>query len=571
MTCKDWQGVRVTSSVDTATILIIDDSPEDRDIYRQFLLRDVHHTYQVLEADTGEEGLQWLQHNTCDLILLDFQLPDMDGIEVLATFQQISNRVIPVVMLTGQGNEAIAVQAMKQGVCDYLVKQQVTSESLQSAVRNALTQAELQTQLDRSQKRQSLIASVALRIRQTLDLDEVLERAVVEVRQLLECDRILVYQFVANMSGTIVAESVDARWPSALGQEITDTCFQNGAGKYYAQGKYSAIRDIHQAQLSPCHINVLERFNVRANLVVPILFASQKASNQTIPDLSPRLWGLLMAHQCDRPRSWTTEEIQLIEALSVQLAIAIQQAELLSRTEIALQREQELKTLKSQIVATISHEYRAPLASILASASTLITHQQNLPAARQEKFLQIIAQKARHMGSLVDDMLFMNRMEIGQIRLNPIPIDLEKFLSDQIEESKIEAPDYTIDLEVTGTVEPFQGDPKVLRQICGNLLSNAIKYSPTQKQINIHLNGQSSQIILVFQDRGIGISLANRDRLFQPFYRGDNVGKIPGTGLGLSIVKSCVEISGGEISCNSQPGQGTRITVGLPRKGPGSI
>ncbi len=559
------QEVSKTSSDKPITILIIDDSPEDRDIYRQFLLQNADPAHQVLEADTGEEGLQCLQQYGCDLVLLDFQLPDMDGLEVLTALNQSMGGSIPVIMLTGRSDAATAVQAMKQGVYDYLVKQQVTPDTLQSAVRNALARADLQTQLAQSQHRQSFISSIALRIRQTLDLDEVLERATVEAHNLLGCDRILVYKFAADMSGTIVAESVDAKYQSVLGQEIIDTCFQNGLGKHYAQGQSCVISDIYQAQLSPCHINLLKQFNIRANLVVPIVLTSQQLHHPPIQSPSPQLWGLLIAHQCDQPRVWTTEEIQLIELLSVQLAIAIRQAELLSRTKIALQREQELNELKSQIVATISHEYQAPLASILAAASTLKVHQQALSATRRENFLDIIAQKARHMSSLVDDMLFMNQMELGQIPLKLAPINIAKFLQESIEDYREQNSGHVINFEITGNVDSFHGDLKVLEQIFNNLFSNAIKYSPTGNRIDVRLSGQNSQIILVIEDQGIGISPADQTHLFQPFHRGSNVETIPGTGLGLSIVKACVEMSGGKISYHSQLGQGTRITVGLPR------
>ncbi|AFY36765.1 multi-sensor signal transduction histidine kinase [[Leptolyngbya] sp. PCC 7376] len=546
------------------TVLIIDDSPDERDIYEQFLLRDTHQSYLTVGTDTGEDGLQLLDAHVCHLILLDFNLPDMNGLEFLEILQT-SNTQIPVVMMTGQGNEAIAVQAIKQGAYDYLVKRQITPESLQSTVRNVLKQSNLQTRLHKSKQRQSLITSIALRIRQSLDLEQVLEQATVETRQLLECDRVLLYKCELDMSGVIVAESVNSQYQSTLGQKIVDTCFQNNGAQYYVQGKCTTINDIQRAGLTSCHIELLERFQVKANLVVPILLTTT-SRNSSDQSQSTQLWGLLIAHQCDEPRCWTIEETELIKLLSLQLAIAIQQAELLSKTERSLQREQELNALKSQIIGTVSHEYRSPLASILASASTLRIHGASLPEAAQKKLLNMIENKVRHMNHLIEDMLFFNQIERGQIPIQSTPVNISDFLLEQIEEYKLKKPSYAINLEVKGTIEPFENDPKILGQIFNNLLSNAIKYSLDSRHIDIQLKGLASQVIVIIKDYGIGIDIDDQDSIFEPFHRGANVGTIPGTGLGLSIVQGCLDMCGGKISYTSEPNQGTKVTVGFPRK-----
>ncbi|BDI14607.1 hypothetical protein ANSO36C_04090 [Nostoc cf. commune SO-36] len=182
--------------LDIRTLLIIDDSAADRKIYRRYLLKDPHQSYQILEADCAEEGLALCQKVPCDVILLDFCLPDMSGLELFDQMQQeIFKTSVPVIMLTGRGDEEIAVQVMKRGALDYLVKQHLTQDVLQLAVRNAIRQSSLQAQLIKTQERQRLIATTALRIRQSLNLEQILNTAVAEVQQLLKCDRVMVYQF----------------------------------------------------------------------------------------------------------------------------------------------------------------------------------------------------------------------------------------------------------------------------------------------------------------------------------------------------------------------------------------
>ncbi|AFY47370.1 PAS domain S-box [Nostoc sp. PCC 7524] len=135
------------------TLLIIDDSPEDREVYRRYLQQDQEHCYTIIEQESGEEALALCQQFSPDGILLDFLLPDMDGLEFLAELQKFVKKTMPaVVMLTGYGNEEVAVQAMKSGVHDYLVKGQTTAERLRSTLHSAITKAHLSKELHRSEK-----------------------------------------------------------------------------------------------------------------------------------------------------------------------------------------------------------------------------------------------------------------------------------------------------------------------------------------------------------------------------------------------------------------------------------
>ncbi|MBD2345304.1 PAS domain S-box protein [Anabaena subtropica] len=135
------------------TILIIDDCSEDRQVYRRYLQQDQEHRYTILEEESGEEALDLCRRFQPDVILLDFLLPDQDGLEFLAELQQQVQGSMPaIVMLTGYGNEAIAVQAMKSGVYDYLVKGQTTAERLRSTIHSAIVQVQLRKELCRSEE-----------------------------------------------------------------------------------------------------------------------------------------------------------------------------------------------------------------------------------------------------------------------------------------------------------------------------------------------------------------------------------------------------------------------------------
>jgi len=127
-------------------LLIVDDSPEDREVYRRQLTQDREHAYQFLEAETGEEGLRAALEEDPDCLLLDYRLPDVDGLEFLSRL--LAEKLIPVIVLTGQGNEAVAVEAMKGGAQDYLLKGSVSRDRLQHAVQNAIEKVALRRKVE---------------------------------------------------------------------------------------------------------------------------------------------------------------------------------------------------------------------------------------------------------------------------------------------------------------------------------------------------------------------------------------------------------------------------------------
>lgn len=200
---------------------------------------------------------------------------------------------------------------------------------------------EVETMLRRQAEEERLLAAILQRIRQSLSLEAVLDTTVAEVRQFLQTDRVLLYQFADHWSGVVVAESVSQHRLSILGQTIDDPCFPNRKlYQAYCQGRISHIANVQQEPLKPCHAELLTRLNVKANLVVPIVMGGPL--DITTPDRpedalpephATPLWGLLIAHHCGSARQWEAWEIRFLQQLSVQVAIALQQAELYRRLQ----------------------------------------------------------------------------------------------------------------------------------------------------------------------------------------------------------------------------------------------
>jgi PAS domain S-box-containing protein len=198
-------------------------------------------------------------------------------------------------------------------------------------------------QMKRSQQQELLIAKIALHIRQYLDLEEILNSIVQEVRFFLKADRTVIYQFNPDMSGMVVAESILPPWESCLHRQLSDEYFPETMGGAYREGRIFVAPDVYKANLSECHLQMLEQFPTRASLIVPIL----RPNNKTDP-----LWGLLCTYQCFEPRVWEETDIRLLQQLSVQIAISIQQAELYRNLQIAnLSLEKEIRERKNAELA----------------------------------------------------------------------------------------------------------------------------------------------------------------------------------------------------------------------------
>ncbi|MBW4612858.1 MAG: GAF domain-containing protein [Desmonostoc vinosum HA7617-LM4] len=204
----------------------------------------------------------------------------------------------------------------------------------------ALHYAKLLEQADTKADRAEVFIDITRCIRKSLNEEDVLKNTVKEVRKAISADRVIVYSFDANWYGTVIAESVIPIYPKVLRAEIKDTCFAEGYVEKYQAGRVQAVNNIYEAGLTDCHINQLETFAVKANLVAPILKDEQ-------------LFGLLIAHQCATPRNWEQPEIDLFAQVAMQVGFALDHARLLQRINT--------ESIRSQMLVDITHDIRKSL------------------------------------------------------------------------------------------------------------------------------------------------------------------------------------------------------------------
>jgi PAS domain S-box-containing protein len=231
----------------------------------------------------------------------------------------------------------------------------------------------------------------------------------------------------------------------------------------------------------------------------------------------------------------------------------------------ALAQEKELGELKSRFVSMASHEFRTPLAAILATTETLTIYRDKMNAQQIDIRLDKIRQQVMHMKDIMEDVLQLARIQAGRVKYEPTLGNLDMLCSEIIEEFENQS-QYTGRITYTGVKLPelMFFDQRLMRQVITNVIGNALKYSSKEKPVYVDLQQNAAEIVLKVKDEGIGIPVEDIKHLFEPFHRAKNVGTISGTGLGMSISKQAVEIHGGTIMPESEVGVGTTMTIVLP-------
>ncbi|MBN3909364.1 MAG: GAF domain-containing protein [Nostoc sp. NMS1] len=418
-------------------------------------------------------------------------------------------------------------------------------------------------ELKRQNLRSQLFAEITLKIRESLQIDEILQTTVTEVQKLLQADRVLIFRLEADGSGTVIQEAVLPGWPVILGENLLDNCFKEEYLERYRQGRVSAIEDIEAAHIQPCHREFLQQFAVRANLVVPIL-------------VRDNIWGLLLAHQCVAPRKWNNFETELLKQLANQIGIALSQAQLLEKE---IQQSQELVRSNAeleQFAYVASHDLQEPLRMVTSYLQLLERRYKNQLDANADQFITYAVDGARRMQTLINDLLNYSRVST---RGQPFKlVDCDVILQQAIANLQIAIADSKA-IVTHDTLPEVMADTTQLTQVFQNLIGNAIKFCQNQQpQIHIgvvkpntNLDGESLNSIPLadewlfwIRDNGIGLESQYAERIFIIFQRLHGRDKYPGTGIGLAICKKIIERHGGRIWVESKLGQGSTFYFTIP-------
>ncbi len=477
---------------------------------------------------------------------------------------------------------------------EWLPWEEALVEGVAGQLAIAINQARLYDEMRHRAERESLLRLVTNQIRQTLNLPVIQQTVVQEVRKLLNTDRVVIYKFDQDWNGTVVVEDVIAPWCSVLGEIGQDDCFSGNYAHLYLGGRVRAINDVEKAGLNTCHVEFLQRLQVKANLIVPIVIGAQ-------------LWGLLIAHECRSTRRWQRWETDLLEQLANQVAIAIQQAELYARSQAQTQQirttleqlqtaqmqliQSEKLSLLGQVTAGVAHEVNNAMNFVHAN----LPHAQGYAASLFEaldRYRQAAPEAHDRLDAIDEDLdldylrrdfpLMLQSMRDGASRVREVVLALRRFA--HLDEANHKAIDlhesidsclvilrHRLDMGVKvtkeyGALPPIHCRAGQLNQVFLNLINNAIDAGGDATQLTIRSWQVDPQTVCIsFKDNGPGVPLELRERIFEPLFTTKD--KTEARGLGLSICREIV-VNGhrGRLQCISSPGEGAEFQVELPIK-----
>ncbi|MBP0001298.1 MAG: PAS domain S-box protein [Cyanobacteria bacterium SID2] len=475
----------------------------------------------------------------------EFEVRHRDGrvFPILATTSPIFDETDRLVGTVGisiditerkQAEEALQRANAELGIA---IEQQTRdlAEAIKRLQREIVKRKEAETAFRAQVERERLLAQVQERIRQSLDLDEVLETTVCEVRQLLDADRVTFYR--SNSDGTMegIHEARNSDLPSFLGKMT--------AAVDCVRWKPIAARD------SACD-----------RLCVSILSAREL---QDEVNEFPSVWGILCVQQCSIERHWTDWERELLNQLADRLNIALDQAKLLDNA-IRYSRELARSNRELEQFAYIaSHDLQEPLRAVTGFAELLEEDYRDRLDGEALEYLNFIVDGARRMQQLIRDLLAFSR--VGTRGKAFVSTDLERVLD--LAESNLQVSVVESQASISRDRLPcVLADESQMLQLFQNLIGNAIKFrGDRQPEVCVTVEALPNCWQFCVSDNGIGIDPKFSERVFEVFQRLHTRQHYEGTGIGLAICKKIVERHGGRIWVESSSGAGSQFYFTLPR------
>jgi len=281
--------------------------------------------------------------------------------------------------------------------------------------------------------------------------------------------------------------------------------------------------------------------------------------------------GMLTLLRTDPATPWTGQEVEAVESLAGDVARGLEHARLYEGKQHLVAELQSLDRAKTDFLASVTHDFRTPLTSIIGYAEMIKDGEAGPVTPKQTEMLGAVDRNVERLQNLIEDMLTISRIELGAFSSDLRPVDLAALVPTAAGAVRPSAVDSGLTFDVIAPDETLavDADSEQIDRLLTNLLSNAVKYTPRGGNVTLIADRADGYARLVVKDTGIGIPREEQQSAFGRFFRASNAvrSSIPGTGLGLSIVGSIVENHHGDIELTSQEGAGTTVTVRLPLRG----
>ena len=551
-------------SEDKANILIVDDRADKLIVFKT-VLEDLGDNLVMMRS--GEEALLWLLKNDCAVILLDINMPGMDGFE---TAQLVRSRPksahIPIIFITGHAQEVHAMRGYSLGAVDYILSP-VLPVVLRSKVAVFVQLFKLAQQIQRkadervalaheqaaraaaeeSMRDATFLAEASKILGSSLDVNSVMVSATtLLIPKFGDISAIALSQESGMLPRVLYApkEEGDALGRNAVWLAAVDEIIKTGQPRLiedYAQFSKAASCDA----------------NVPPDAIAQLIMVPLMARGKVLGTLSV---GIGPARTAFDPA-----KIALVTDIAGHVGMALDNCLLFKEIQDANQRNNEF-------LATLSHELRNPLAPMRNAIYSM--HLAGLWTPDSLKFKGIIERQLEHMTHLVDDLLDVARITRGKIQLRTEQVDLVEKIHRVLDTCRPLMEKAGHHLKISMPPHPVwtKGDRVRLQQIFENILGNAIKYTDPRGHIEVSLKVEHEQAVTVIQDTGVGIAADMIPRIWEMFVQVDTSPDRTrnGLGIGLSLARQLVHLHGGSIECTSPgAGKGSTFTVRLPTVSPG--
>jgi signal transduction histidine kinase/DNA-binding response OmpR family regulator len=531
-------------------VLVVDDDDIDRMAVRRSL-KATGIEADVTEAPDAETALSHIRSSRYDLGLFDFRMPGSDGLELLRQIRA-DGVGIPVIMLTGFGDEQTAVELMKAGASDYLPKGSLTPERLGQSLRAVMRvhqaeveagKAEVQLRLYATQLR--ALAEAAIEINSTLAADAMLQVATEIARRILG----------ARRAETRLTEETSGAMRSLTPEEATNIWHAVDE-----EEKLTSWTDVTR-EMKTVSIDMLT-----ADPLDPGKLFAEGADDTTL--FAPlvgrngrtlgiiQLWG-------KKEGKFSESDQAILTQLAQMCSVALENAWLYKAAQDATRARDDL-------VAIVSHDLRNPLHTIGMAAGVLLEIappvDRRLTTRRQ---LEVIQRAANRANRLISDLLDVARIQAGGLAVEPVTVEVRSLVQEAVDAATPLASGgkLTVEREVADNVGTVSADRDRVLQVFGNLTGNAIKFTPKGGQITIRAETDGHEVKFAVCDTGPGIPPEHLPHVFDRYWQAKSTAKL-GTGLGLSIAKGIVEAHGGRIWVESKPGEGASFIFTLPAAPP---
>ena len=536
-------------------VLLVEDDVVDRMACRRALAQDPDCEFVLSEAETGKEGLQLAHTKQPDCVLLDYHLPDLNGLEFLAELADVTGNIsIPVMMLTGADNATIAVAAMKCGARDYLIKDTDRQylELLPAIIQRVLTE-------------RRILAEKKL-------AEDKLFQAEAKYRSLVEKIPAIVYIAALDETNRFLYVSSQIR---TLG--FSPEQWLNDPDIHFAQihpeDRVYALEERARSRATGTSLRCEYRLLSRDGTV--FWFRDEASVVRDESGRSLFLQGILVdINESKQVEEESRQYRYRLEELVTKRTNELAKVNEELRRDIAERKQIEVELTKaktdaekanlakSDFLSSMTHELRSPL-NVMLGFTQLMESGSPSPTPTQMTMLKEISGAGWYLLELINKILDLAAIESGKLAVSQEPVCMAEVLCECQTMSEPQAQERGIHLifPLLDTRLLVKADRTRVKQVLINLLSNAIKYNRDEGTVEVDCTTlESGRIRISVKDTGPGLPPEKLAQLFQQFNRlGQETGSVEGTGIGLVVTKQLVELMGGTIGVESTVGMGSRF------------